>query len=202
MKQEEGEEEPLQEEPLFLPSSQLTQQEIELVKHETAEMAEILQFDDDDLEEFAVPDRKNEDTEMEDVSEIAATQSDHSSGKVGFIFCGPRPLSMFDRHSVHCLKTKQRKSRIHWKLVKQSEEEERKYVQTNSQFTPCESVRSERVKGYIRDVINSVAAEGNKLTLRYGEGDPKDARVVNGRCREITPLLGLWERKGGNPPFP
>jgi len=92
MKQEEGEEGPLQEEPLFLPSSQLTQQEIELVKHETAEMAEILQFDDDDLEEFAVSDHKNEDTEMEDVSEIAATQSDHSSGKVCLIFCGPRPL--------------------------------------------------------------------------------------------------------------
>ena len=95
MKQEE--EEPRQEEPLFLPSSQLTQQDVEIVKHETAnmteqELAEILQFDDDELEEFAVPDRKGEDTEMEDVSEIAATQSDHSSGKVNPIFCGPAPL--------------------------------------------------------------------------------------------------------------
>ena len=89
MKQEEAEEGFQQEEPLFLPSSQLTQQEVELVKHETAniteqELAEILQFDDDDLEDFAVLDDKNEDTEMEDISEIAATQSDHSSGKVSF----------------------------------------------------------------------------------------------------------------------
>jgi len=81
VKQEEGEEEPPQEEPLFLPSSQLTQQEIEFIKKEAADMAEILQFDDDDLEEFAVSDHKSEETEMEDVSEIAATQSDHSSGK-------------------------------------------------------------------------------------------------------------------------
>jgi hypothetical protein len=49
-------------------------------------MAEILQFDDDELEEFAVSDHKNEDAEMEDVSEIAATQSDHSSGKVSQFF--------------------------------------------------------------------------------------------------------------------
>lgn len=92
VKQEEGEEGPRREEPLFLPSSQLTQQEIELAKHETANIAEILQFDDDDLEEFAVSDHKSEDAEMEDVSEIAATQSDHSSGKVIFIFCGLTPL--------------------------------------------------------------------------------------------------------------
>ena len=91
VKQEEGEEGPQQEEPLFLPSSQLTQQEIELVKHEAANMAEILQFDDDDLEEFAVSNHKSEDTEMEDVSEIAATQSDHSSGKVNLIFCDLAP---------------------------------------------------------------------------------------------------------------
>ena len=77
MKREE-EEEPRQEEPLFLPSSQLTQEELEIVKHETANMteeqlAEILRFDDDELEEFALPGHKNEDAEMEDVSEIAAT---------------------------------------------------------------------------------------------------------------------------------
>jgi len=83
---QEGEDGLQQEEPLFLPSSQLTQQEVEIVKHETANMteqdlAEILQFDDDELEEFAVADDKNEDAEMEDVSEIAATQSDHSSGR-------------------------------------------------------------------------------------------------------------------------
>jgi hypothetical protein len=90
---QEGEGEGLrQEEPLFLPSSQLTQQEIELIKHEAENMAEILQFDDDDLEEFAVSDRKSEDTEMEDVSEIAATQSDHSSGKVSQFFGGSVPL--------------------------------------------------------------------------------------------------------------
>lgn len=86
MKREE-EEEPPQEEPLFLPSSQLTQEEVEIVKSETAnmteeELAKILRFDDDELEEFGFPDHKNRDTEMEDVSEIAATQSDHSSGKV------------------------------------------------------------------------------------------------------------------------
>jgi len=86
VKQEEMEEGLRQEEPLFLPSSQLTEQEVELVKHETAniteqELAEILRFDDDDLEDFAFSDHKNEDTEMEDISEIAATQSDHSSGK-------------------------------------------------------------------------------------------------------------------------
>lgn len=52
------------------------------------ELAEILQFDDDELEEFAVYDNKNEDAEMEDVSEIAATQSDHSSGKVSLAVCG------------------------------------------------------------------------------------------------------------------
>lgn len=80
-----------QEEPLFLPSSQLTQQDIEIIKNETAnmteeELAEILQFDDDELEEF---DNKNKDEGMEDVSEIAATQSDHSSGKVSFQFCSP-----------------------------------------------------------------------------------------------------------------
>lgn len=92
VKQEEGEEGLQQEEPLFLPSSQLTQQEIELVKRETENMAEILQFDDDDLEEFAVPYHTSEDMEMEDVSEIAATQSDHSSGKVRLIFCRPVPL--------------------------------------------------------------------------------------------------------------
>ena len=97
MKQEEEQEVPQQDEPLFLPSSQLTQQEVELVKHETAnmteqELAEILRFDDDELEEFAVSEHKNEDTEMEDVSEIAATQSDHSSGKVSLIYCGPVPL--------------------------------------------------------------------------------------------------------------
>ena len=109
VKQEEGEEGSLQEEPLFLPSSQLTQQEIELVKHETANMAEILQFGDDDLEEFAVSDHKNEDMEMEDVSEIAATQSDHSSGKVSLIFAASHHCSMFDRHSAHCLRTKRRK---------------------------------------------------------------------------------------------
>ena len=92
MKQEE-EEESRQEEPLFLPSSQLTQEEVEIVKHETAnmteeELAEILRFDDDELEEFGVPNHKNGDTEMEDVSEIAATQSDHSSGKVKSHFFG------------------------------------------------------------------------------------------------------------------
>jgi hypothetical protein len=94
VKQEEEEEGSRQEEPLFLPSSQLTQQEVEIVKHETAnmteeELAEILRFDDDELEEFAVSDDKNEDTEMEDVSEIAATQSDHSSGKVSLTFPNP-----------------------------------------------------------------------------------------------------------------
>lgn len=86
-----------QEEPLFLPSSQLTQQDVETVKNETAniteeELAEILQFDDDELEEFAAPNHKNEDAEMEDVSEIAATQSDHSSGKVSFRFWGHVPV--------------------------------------------------------------------------------------------------------------
>ena len=91
VKREEEEEELQEEEPLFLPSSQLTQQDVEIVKNETAniteqELAEILQFDDD-LEEFAVPDHKNEDTDMEDVSEIAATQSDHSSSKVILICC-------------------------------------------------------------------------------------------------------------------
>jgi hypothetical protein len=93
VKQEEEEDGGQQEEPLFLPSSQLTEQDVETVKNETAnmteeELAEILQFDDDELEEFRIPDPKNEDAEMEDVSEIAATQSDHSSGKVGFCFCG------------------------------------------------------------------------------------------------------------------
>ncbi|KAF9649182.1 hypothetical protein BDM02DRAFT_3260512 [Thelephora ganbajun] len=87
VKQEEEGEEPRQEEPLFLPSSQLTQLEVEMVKHETAniteqELAEILRFDDDELEEFAVSDHKGEDAEVEDVLEIAATQSDHSSDKV------------------------------------------------------------------------------------------------------------------------
>lgn len=52
-----------------------------------AELAKILQFDDDELEEFAIPDHNNEDAEMEDVSEIAATQSDHSGGKVSLVFC-------------------------------------------------------------------------------------------------------------------
>ena len=97
MKQEEEEEGPRQEEPLFLLSSQLTPEEEEIVKHETAniteqELAEILRFDDDELEEFRIFDHKNEDTEMEDVSEIAATQSDHSGGKVSLIFRGPGPL--------------------------------------------------------------------------------------------------------------
>jgi hypothetical protein len=86
-----------QEEPLFLPSSQLTQQDMEIVKNETAnmteeELAEILRFDDDELEEFPAIDRKNEDAEMDDVSEIAATQSDHSGGKVSLVCCGPIPL--------------------------------------------------------------------------------------------------------------
>jgi len=97
VKQEEEEEGPQQEEPLFLPSSQLTPEEIEIVKHETAniteqELAEILRFDDDELDEFGFSDYKNEDAEMEDVSEIAATQSDHSAGKVGLIFRDPEPL--------------------------------------------------------------------------------------------------------------
>lgn len=86
VKQEGEEDGPLQEEPLFLPSSQLTQQEVEIVKQE---LAEILRFDDDDLEEFAASDHKNEDTDMEDVSEIAATQSDHSSGKASPISSRP-----------------------------------------------------------------------------------------------------------------
>ena len=91
VKEEEAEERLQQEEPLFLPSSQLTQQEVEIVKYETGnmteqELAEILRFDDDELEEFAIPGHKDEDTEMEDVSEIAATQSDHSSGKVNLTF--------------------------------------------------------------------------------------------------------------------
>ena len=117
VKQEEGEE-LRQEEPLFLPSSQLTQQEVEIVKNETGnmteeELVEILRFDDDELEEFAAPDHKDGDTEMEDVSEIAATQSDHSSGKVRLVVCGPalRPKT-FDRHSDHCLRTEQREGRI------------------------------------------------------------------------------------------
>ena len=102
LKQEEVEDGFRQGEPLFLPSSQLTQQDVELVKHETAniteqELAEILQFDDDDLEDFAVSDHRNEDTEMEDVSEIAATQSDHSSGKVSFDSCGPAHRSSIQR---------------------------------------------------------------------------------------------------------
>jgi len=108
----EEEEKPRQEEPLFLPSSQLTQEELEIVKHETAnmteeELAEILRFDDDELEEFAVPDPGNGDAEMEDVSEIAATQSDHSSGKVKFHFLHSCVAAQaFGRHSVHYLKTK------------------------------------------------------------------------------------------------
>lgn len=86
-----------QEEPLFLPSSQLTEQDIEMVKNETAnmteeELAEILQFDDDELEEFGAPGHRNEYAEMEDVSEIAATQSDYSSGKVSLVSAGPAPL--------------------------------------------------------------------------------------------------------------
>lgn len=93
-KWEEEEEMPQQEEPLFLLGSQLTQQDVETVKKETAnmteeELAEILQFDDDELEEFAVSDHKNEGTEMDDSSEIAATQSDYSGGKVSFCFCSP-----------------------------------------------------------------------------------------------------------------
>jgi hypothetical protein len=98
VKQEEGEG-GLQEEPLFLPSSQLTQQDVELVKNETAnmteeELAEILHFDDDELEEFAAPGPRNksEDSEMEDISEIAATQSDHSNGKVSLGFGARVPL--------------------------------------------------------------------------------------------------------------
>lgn len=114
MKQEEEGEEPQQDEPLFLPSSQLTQQEVELVKRETAnmteqELAEILRFDDDELEEFGVSEYKNEDTDMEDVSEIAATQSDHSSGKVILFIAVPCNYSTFNRHSVHCLRIKQRR---------------------------------------------------------------------------------------------
>lgn len=70
------------------------------------ELAEILRFDDDDLEEFAVSDYKNNDTEMDDVSEIAATQSDHSSGKVSPIFCNLVHCSTLDRRSDHCLRTK------------------------------------------------------------------------------------------------
>jgi hypothetical protein len=97
VKQDEEEGTWQQEEPLFLPSSQLTQQDVEIVKNETAnmteeELAEILQFDDDELDEFAVSDHKDEDAEMDDVSEIVATQSDHSSGKVSFRFCGAAPL--------------------------------------------------------------------------------------------------------------
>ena len=70
---------------------------MEIVKNETAnmteeELAEILQFDDDELEEFGVSDPKNRDAEMEDVSEIAATQSDHSGGKVCLSLCGFVPL--------------------------------------------------------------------------------------------------------------
>lgn len=92
VKQEEEEEGSQPEEPLFLPSSQLTQQDVETVKNETAnmteeELAEILQFDDDELEEFAAPNHKDEDAEMEDISEIAATQSDCSSGKVSLSSC-------------------------------------------------------------------------------------------------------------------
>ena len=86
-----------------------------MVKNETAniteeELAEILRFDDDELEEFAVPDHENEDAEMEDVSEIAATQSDHSSGKVKscFFLQSCTTAQIFGRHSVHCLRTKQR----------------------------------------------------------------------------------------------
>jgi len=111
VKQEE-EEEPRQEEPLFLPSSQLTQEEVEIAKHEIAnmteeELAEILRFDDDELEEFAIPDHGNGDTEMEDVSEIAATQSDHSSGKVMSRFLQSCVTTQaFGRHSVHCSRTK------------------------------------------------------------------------------------------------
>ena len=91
MKQEEEEEGLQQEEPLFLPSSQLTQQEVEIVKQEIGnmteqELAEILRFDEDELEEFVISGHKNEDAEMEDISEIAATQSDHSSGKVSLVF--------------------------------------------------------------------------------------------------------------------
>lgn len=90
-KQEEEEGWQRQEEPLFLPSSQLTEEDVETIKKETAniteeELAEILQFDDDELEEFAIPDQQDEDAEMDVVSEIAATQSDHSSGKVSFPF--------------------------------------------------------------------------------------------------------------------
>ena len=112
VKQEEGEGWPRQEEPLFLPSSQLTQEEVEIVRHETAnmteqELAEILRFDDDELEEFAIPDHQGEDMEMEDVSEIAATQSDHSSGKVSLIFLQLCTTAQaFGRHSVHCLRTR------------------------------------------------------------------------------------------------
>lgn len=97
MKRDEEGEMQRQEEPLFLPSSQLTQQDVEIIKNETAnmteeELAEILQFDDDELEDFAVSDHKSEDAGADDVSEIAATQSDHSSGKVSFGFCGSAPV--------------------------------------------------------------------------------------------------------------
>ena len=97
VKQEEEEYGPPEEEPLFLHSSQLTQQDIEIVKKETAnmteeELAEILQFDEDELEELTDRDPEIGDSEMVDVSEIAATQSNHSNGKVGFSFGEGRPL--------------------------------------------------------------------------------------------------------------
>jgi len=115
VKQEEEEEGSLHEEPLFLPGSQLTQEEVELIKNETAnlteqELAEILRFDEDELEEFAIPENKNEAAEMEDVSEIAATQSDHSSGKVrSHVLRSCIPAQTFGRHSDHCSRTRHRK---------------------------------------------------------------------------------------------
>ena len=86
-----------------------------MVKNETAnmteeELAEILRFDDDESEEFAVSGHKGKDAEMEDVSEIAATQSDHSSGKVKPQFLlSSTTTQAFYRHSIHCSRTRQGK---------------------------------------------------------------------------------------------